>query len=482
MATRFRGVVTTGIYCRDGCPAQPKQDNVRAYDFAAAAEAEGFRPCLRCRPDRAPDWPDWLGPSQLVCRSLHLISQGALDDAGVDDLATRLGVGSRHLRRLFDVHVGASPVAIARSRRAHFARRLLDETDLSITQIAFAAGFSSVRQFNRTVLEVFRYPPTGLRQRRRRDDPIQSDGGLSVRLVYQPPLDWTTMVGYLAARATPGVESVDDRSYRRTIDWDGTAGVLELRPDRRASHLILTVHLPEFAGLIHVVEQARRVFDLGADVVTIGRALRRDPMLAPLVRARPGLRVPGGWDPFEIAVRAVLGQQVSVAAATNLAGKVAAAFGTSIASGDGALTRLFPSPELLADADLASVGMPAVRADAVRGLAAAVASGDLALDGARGLDALVVDLVRLRGIGPWTAQYIAMRACGEPDALPAGDLGLRRAAGGGEPLSTDALEQRAEAWRPWRAYAAMHLWAAPLPRRVSGNGQTKTGDRVTTGA
>ena len=228
--SRFSGVVTTGIYCRAGCGGRPKAENVRGYEYAAAAEAAGLRPCLQCRPDKGPRWPDWAGPSEIVCRALQLIGQGALDEGGVDDLATRLGVGSRHLRRLFDEHVGASPLAIARSRRAHFARRLLDETDLSVAEIAFASGFTSLRQFNRTMLDTFRYPPTGLRERRRRNDRIPGDAGLSLRLVYRPPLDWSTTVRYLSARAIPGVESVDEHRYRRTIEWDGTRACSSSRP------------------------------------------------------------------------------------------------------------------------------------------------------------------------------------------------------------------------------------------------------------
>jgi AraC family transcriptional regulator of adaptative response / DNA-3-methyladenine glycosylase II len=376
--------------------------------------------------------------------------------------------------------VGASPIAIARSRRAHFARRLLDETDLSVAEIAFASGFTSLRQFNRTMLDTFRYPPTGLRERRRRNDRIPGDAGLSVRLVYRPPLDWATTIRYLAARAIPGVEAVDERRYRRTIEWDGNPGVLELVPDPGDSHLVLTAYLPDVGGLIHVVERARRIFDLGADPVTIAEALRRDSDLAPLIAAHPGVRVPGAWDPYELAVRAVLGQQISVAAATNLAGKIAATLGTPADWSDPALTRVFPPPEVLAQADLSTIGMPARRAETVRALAGAVAAGELALDGSLGLDALVAQLGALPGIGTWTAHYIAMRACGEPDAFPAGDLGLRRAAGNGTgPVDQATLEARSEAWRPWRAYAAMHLWCTPT---TAGNGQTIRSERVTTSA
>jgi AraC family transcriptional regulator of adaptative response / DNA-3-methyladenine glycosylase II len=382
---------------------------------------------------------------------------------------------------LFDEHVGASPLAIARSRRAHFARRLLDETDLTVTQIAFASGFSSVRQFNRTMLEVFRYPPTGLRQRRRRRDPLPADGALSVRLVYRPPLDWRLMTRYLAARAVPGVESVDEHGYRRAIEWDGAVGLLELRPDPGDSHLVLTVALPQLDGLIHVVEQARRIFDLGADPSAIAGRLQRDPTLARSVAAHPGLRVPGAWDPYEVGVRAVLGQQISVPAATRLAGRLAAAFGRPVDLGDPTLTRLFPPPAALAQADLARIGMPAARAETVRRFAAAVAGGDLALDGGRGLEVLVAELESIRGIGSWTAHYIAMRACALPDAFPSGDLGLRRAAGNGSgPVSPGELERRAEGWRPWRAYAAMHLWTAGAA--VAGNSRTGRAARITTAA
>ena len=447
--SRFSGVVTTGIYCRAGCAGKPKQENVRDYEFAAAAEAAGFRPCLQCRPDKGPRWPDWLGPSEVVCRALHLIGQGALDEASVDELATRLGVGPRHLRRLFDTHVGASPIAIARSRRAHFARRLLDETDLSVAEIAFAAGFTSLRQFNRTMLDIFRYPPTGLRERRRRNDRIPGDAGLSVRLVYRPPLDWTTTIRYLAARAIPGVESVDEGRYRRTIEWEGSPGVIELAPDPGDSHLVLTVYLGQLAGLIHVVEQARRIFDLGADPVVITDALRRDPGLAPLVTTRPGLRVPGTWDPCELAVRAVLGQQVSVAAARTQAARLVERCGEPLPKPVGGVTHLFPAPEALAALDPEALPMPRARGRALVSLAAALACGLDARDRAR--------LLALPGIGPWTADYVAMR-CGDHDVLLETDLGVRRALRRlGRPEAE--LQRRAERWRPWRSYAVQHLWS-----------------------
>ena len=449
----FQGVVTTGIYCRAGCPGVPKQENVRPFTFPAAAEAAGFRPCLRCRPDTVAGPSSWLAPSELVCRALRLVADGALDGANEADLAQRLGVSERHLRRLFETHVGATPDGVARSRRVHFARRLLIETDLPIAQIAFAAGFGSVRQFNRAVTEVFRFTPTELRTRRRRGDRLVAPAGVELRLPYKPPLDWDAMTRFLAPRAIPGVEVVDGASYRRTVEVDGGVGTIEVR--NAPGHLLLRVDVPHVGGLIHVVDHARRVFDLDADPAVIGRALRRDAALKPLVQARPGLRVPGAWDPFELGVRAILGQQVSVRSATTFAGRLVAALGAPLPSGD---ERVFPSAAVVADADLRGIGLTGERAATVRGFAAAVADGKIVLDASQSLDRVVEELCELRGVGPWTAHYIAMRACGERDAFPSADLGLRRALG---LSSARQLEERAARWRPWRAYAAMHLWAAP---------------------
>ena len=460
MATRFFAVETTGIYCRPGCPGTPRQDHVREFAYAAAAEAHGFRPCLRCRPDTLPGPAPWVGPSELVCRALRLIADGELDDGTEPDLAARLGVSDRHLRRLFETHVGATPDTVARSRRAHFARRLLVETDLPVADVGFAAGFGSVRQFNRAVRDVFRTTPTDLRRRRRRGDRLPAAAGLELRLPYRPPLDWDGAVGFLAARAIPGVEQVDGGAYRRTIAADDGAGVLELRPGD-ASHAVLRLHGVAVDGLIHVVDQARHILDLDADPAPIRRRLRRDPLLRPLVDRRPGLRVPGAWDPFEVGVRAILGQQVSVRGAGTLAGRLVERLGprADVEAAPG-LTRLFPSPDVVARAQLRAIGLPAVRAETVRGFARAVAGGELVLDASAGLERTVAALRAIPGIGPWTAHYVAMRACGERDAFPDGDLGLRRAAGNGAPLAAAELAGRAEGWRPWRAYAAMQLWTA----------------------
>lgn len=461
VSTGFSAVVTTGIYCRPGCPATPKAEHVVPFAFAAAAEASGFRACLRCRPYRSSEPAAWVGPSELVCRAVRLILDGALDDGSEEQLGARLGVSGRHLRRLFVEHAGATPDAVARSRRAHFARRLLDETDLPVVDVAFAAGFGSVRQLNRVVHDVFRAPPSTLRAKRRKADRLVADGGLDLRLPFRGPLDWDAMTGFLAPRALPGVESVSgDAVYRRTVRIEGFAGVLEVRRPDGADHLVLRAHLPRWEGLIHVVERVRRLFDLDADVPVITDTLRRDPMLRARVRARPGLRVPGAWDPFELAVRAVLGQQVSVRAATTLAGRIVERFGQPVPGLDAlGLTQLFPEPAALADADLRPAGLPAARAATVRELARRTLDGSLLLDGSRGLDRAVGDLCSVPGIGPWTAHYVAMRACGEPDAFPASDLGLRRALGNGRPLTPREAEARSEPWRPWRAYGAVHLWA-----------------------
>ncbi len=453
----FTGVVTTGIYCRPGCSGNPLTRNTLPYTSAAAAEAAGFRACLRCRPDREPV-PGWVDAPELVCRAMRGIADGALDDATEDALAARLGVSARHLRRLFDTHVGATPSEVARSRRAHFARRLLDDSDLPLARVAAASGFNSVRQFNRVMKDVFRFTPQELRARRRAPDRLVADGGLELRMPYRPPLAWSSMLAFLAPRAIPGVETVDLDAgvYRRVVELGGAPGVVEVRdePDRDA--LRVRVHLPAIDGLVHLIASLRRLFDLDADPTVIDTALARDRTLRPLVRARRGMRVPGAIDPFEVSVRAVLGQQVSVGAATTMSGRLVEGFGTPV-PGIGALglTHVFPGPATLARADLTEIGLTRARARAVNELAEAVAAGDLELDRAQDLDHTLAELQALPGFGPWTAHYVAMRACGERDAFPASDLGLRRALG-------DDPAARAESWRPWRAYGAIQLWLGPV--------------------
>lgn len=454
----FVAVRTTRIYCRPICPAPtPHFRNTTFYPCAAAAEAAGFRACLRCRPETAPGTPAWEGTSAVVSRALRLIRAGAVTDDDLDGLAERLGVGERQLRRLFAKHLGVAPGAVARAQRLHDARVLLAETSLPVGEIAFAAGFRSLRQFNHAVRASFGDSPTGLRRRASRRAVARGDGIYEMRLAYRPPFAWSSLLGFLAARAIPGVESVDGERYRRAV---GEASFVEVEHLPAAACVVLRVHGAECSSLLPYAARARRLFDLDADPLPIAVQLGRSATLAECVRRAPGLRVPGAWDPFEIAVRAVLGQQVSVAAATTLAGRLARRFGRPVDVGP-ELTHLFPTAEALAAADVAAIGLPKARAEAIRTLAAAIAGGALVLDGACDLEESVRRMSALPGMGEWTAQYVAMRALGEPDAFPAGDLGLRRALGNGAgPLPASELTRLAEEWRPWRAYAALHLWSA----------------------
>jgi len=454
----FVGVVTTGIYCRPICPAAaPKPAHVRYFVSAAAAAAAGFRPCLRCRPESSPGTPAWLGSSATVSRALKLIAGGALDSGDVEALAGRLGIGARQMRRLFLRHLGAAPIAVAQTRRLHFAKKLIDETGLPMTRIAFAAGFRSIRRFNATFRLLYNRSPRELRRLGPRAEDAGTPDEYRFRLSYRPPYDWQALVAFLSPRATPGVESVSLQCIRRTISADGKCGFLEVRPLEGIPCLELRVHFPDPQALLAILERARRMFDLGADPAEIARHLRKDPMLAAAVAQRPGLRVPGAWDGFELAVRSVLGQQVTVKGASTLAGRLAAKFGEQSEYG-----RLFPTPAALAEADLESIGLTRARARTLRELACAAGSGRMSFEGAGNPDSFAAELRTIPGIGAWTAAYVVMRALGEPDAFPAGDLGLLRAAGKAEGrLTARELERRSAAWRPWRAYAAMHLWMMP---------------------
>ena len=447
----FTAVKTTGIYCRPICPARtPLRKNVRFFACAAAAEEAGFRPCRRCRPDAAPGTPAWNGPSATVARAIRLIDRGALDDGSADDLAARLGVGGRQLRRLFAEHLGTSPLLVARSRRAHFARALLDATAWPMARVAEEAGFHSVRRFNEVMQSVFRRTPTELRRRGGADG-----ASVTLRLAYRPPYDWPALAAFLGARAIPGVESVDSGRYLRTVE----TGRIEVRrdPGRNALNLTLTPFRREQAQALEIAGRVRRMFDLDADPLQIGAVLSADTRLGASVRARPGLRIPGAWDPFESCVRAILGQQVSVRAATTFAGRLVEAFGSRSPAPTGGLTHLFPAPEQLASAPLERIGLTRARAESIR---CAARSAQVLRDRTESLEGLIDRLCTLPGVGPWTAHYLAMRAFGEADAFPAGDLGLRKALG---EASSAELERRSAAWRPWRAYAAMHLWSSLSP-------------------
>jgi AraC family transcriptional regulator, regulatory protein of adaptative response / DNA-3-methyladenine glycosylase II len=458
----FSAVVTTGIYCRPGCSAQPRAENVRTYPLAAAAEAAGYRACLRCRPYRSPQSFSWDAP-ELVCRAVRLILDGALDGGSEVELGARLGVSARHLRRLFTIHLGVTPDGLARSARAHFARRLLDDTDLPITQIAYASGFGSLRQFNRACQEIFRASPRMLRARRRKSDRLVADGGLALRLAFHGPLDWESMVGYFAAQAIPGVEYVEGTTYRRTIVIDGDPGVLELLPGGD-DHLVLRAHLPHWEGLIHVVDRARRIASLDWDLESASHQLARDRAVGSLLAERPGVRPPGTWDAFETGVRAIIGQQLTVAASATIANRLVERLGEGVPGLEQlGLTHTFPSAEALAAADLKGLGLTRARAEAVRSFARAVVDDVIRLDGSMGLDQLVAAVTAVGGLGPWTAHYLALRL-GEPDACPTTDLALRQALAPRIARSGLTLEEVTERWRPWRALATAQLWAADQAR------------------
>ncbi|HEY1561766.1 MAG TPA: AlkA N-terminal domain-containing protein [Caulobacteraceae bacterium] len=459
----FTAVLTTGIYCRPVCPARPpKAENCRYYPSAAAAQAAGFRPCLRCRPETAPGLGAWRGASNTVSRAVSLIEAGALDDGDVENLADRLGVGERHLRRLFLKHLGASPISVAQTRRIHIAKQLIHETTLPMTEIALAAGFGSVRRFNETMLALFGRPPTELR---RIAGTGRSDhAGITLSLGYRPPFDWSAILDFLSLRAIPGVEWVEDGVWRRTIAMDGAAGEIEVAHEPERNRVRATIRFPALAALPRIIARIRQVFDLDADPEAINSALSRDPRMAPHVAARPGLRVPGAWDGFELAVRAILGQQITVTAATRLAGKIAERWGEPY-DGHG-LTRVFPSAERLSEAAIG--GMPGSRAQSIVKLATAVSANPRLIERAEDVETSINRLCALPGVGEWTANYIAMRALRETDAFPAADIGLMRAleTNGRRPRPSE-LDLISQSWRPWRAYAAMHLWTAPSKKEKS---------------
>jgi AraC family transcriptional regulator, regulatory protein of adaptative response / DNA-3-methyladenine glycosylase II len=466
----FVGVTSTGIYCRPICPARtPKFENCRFFPSAAAAQAAGFRPCLRCRPETAPDLASWRGTANTVSRALALIAEGALGgtELGVDALAERLGVGSRQLRRLFSQHLGASPVAVAQTRRVLFAKQLIQETGLPMAEVAFAAGFGSIRRFNETFHHLYARPPSALRRASRAGLPEAplAEAGVALKLRYRPPYDWQAMLAYLEARAIPGVEQVVGGVWRRSVAIDGHFGIVEVAHLAERASLLATIRFPIVRALPAIVARIRRVFDLGADIETICAHLSRDPMLAPLVAERPGLRAPGGWDGFELAIRAILGQQISVRAARRLVGQLVALCGEPLPAAPGIappLTHAFPSPAAVVAADLTMLGMPASRRAAVRSLAEAATTDPGLCQPFGTAEEAIARLRTLPGVGLWTAEYIALRFARETDAFPASDLGLLRGAAGslGNRPTPEALRERAETWRPWRAYAAQHLWTA----------------------
>jgi AraC family transcriptional regulator of adaptative response / DNA-3-methyladenine glycosylase II len=450
----FIGVLSTRIYCRSICPVPTvKEKNVRYFPTAAAATEAGYRPCLRCRPECSPGTPAWFGTSNTVSRALRLIGESGLEDGGMEGLAERLGVSSRHLRRLFIRHLGAPPSAVAKTRRLHFAKKLIDETGLSMNDVALASGFGCVRRFNAVIRKTYNRTPTQIR-RLTRQKTIQPENHYLFNLRFRPPYHWDGMLAFLAARATPGVEAVNLRSYRRSISVNGCHGYFEASLDEGHDALAVRVQIADPRSLYLIVERIRRMFDLNADWATIAQSLASDHKLASRISAEPGLRVPGCWNGFELTVRAILGRQISVKGATALAGRIVKSLGRRISIADN-LTHLFPTPEVLADAKLAGRGLTATRAEPIRALARAVCDGQISFERIVDSDVFLAQLREIPGIGRWTAQYVAMRALGEPDALPTGDPALLRTL---DLRTSGELERCAEAWRPWRSYASMYLW------------------------
>jgi len=451
----FVGVLSTRIYCRPICPAPTaKEKNVRYFPSAAAAAEAGFRPCLRCRPECSPGTAAWLGTPSTVSRALRLISESSLEPGGMEALAERLGIGARHLRRLFLKHLGATPSAVVQTRRLNFAKKLIDETSLPMTQVAVSSGFGSVRRFNATIQKTYHRTPSHIR-RLARQKTIQPENEYCFQLRFRPPYHWNGMLAFLALRAIPGVEVVEGEVYRRSISLHGQDGYFEVSRNETSAALAVRIQFADPRSLFFVIERIRAMFDLSADWSDIARTLKKDPALLARVEAAPGLRVPGCWNGFELAIRAILGQQITVKAATTLAGRIARTFGRPFCA-DNHLTHLFPSEDVLATADLTRVGLTRARAETIRSLARAVCDGQINFEGVVDTDRFLARLCEISGIGRWTAQYVAMRALGEPDALPSSDLGLLRALAMND---TSELERRAETWRPWRAYATMYLWS-----------------------
>jgi AraC family transcriptional regulator of adaptative response / DNA-3-methyladenine glycosylase II len=462
----FTAVATTGIYCRPTCPAPPaKARNVDYYPSAAAAEAAGFRPCLRCRPELSPAEGSWRRGDGALARALKLIDQGFLADAPLAALADRVHVGERQLRRLFAERLGAPPIGVHGTRRLLFAKQLLTETALPVTEVALAAGFGSLRRFNACFRSAYGLAPRELRQR-----PGTAQGDvLTLRLAYRPPYDFPAMLDFLRGRALPGVERVDADAYVRVIGDSAAPGWLRVsqwQQGGEATHALrLELHGCPPTQMLALVERVRRMFDLDADPGAIAPVLSRDATLRALLRRRPGLRLPSGWDGFEIAVRAIIGQQVSVAAARTVTARLAQRHGTALPTNLAmhGLLHLFPTPAQMVDADLSAIGLPAARAATIRTMARALVEGRVDFRVEQTLEDFVARWTALPGIGPWTAHYLAMRALGHPDAFPAGDLVLQKHLLGDVPAANPrvraaALDQRAEAWRPWRAYAVIQVW------------------------
>jgi AraC family transcriptional regulator of adaptative response / DNA-3-methyladenine glycosylase II len=463
----FIAVTSTGIYCRPICPSRTsKPANVRYYATAAAAAEAGFRPCLRCRPEAAPGTAAWLGTSAVVNRALRMINEGALDDASVETLAARLGVSSRHLHRLFMRHVGASPITVAQTRRLHFAKRLLDETRLPITQIALASGFGSVRRFNDAFRVTYRRTPQELRAERRVGAPVVAADEVVLKLAYRPPYDWPHMAQFLATVAIDGVERVTDDSYTRTITTSAGHALVTVQPIAHEHALALRISGAEPSALVHIASTARRMFDLAADSGAIDAALGADVLLGQCVRRRPGLRIPGAWDPFECAVRCVLSESASPEMTRCLMHELVTLAGGRTQNKAMDLSCTFPTPAAIASADLDALAMSAWKRQALQRLARTLVDSHCSLTDS---EAVMQALMSIPEVSDPTLQAMALRSLSEPDALPIDDrVRCGAAALGGASLSGGELARLAESWRPWRGYAATHLWAASMGTTIKG--------------
>jgi len=459
----FIAVLSTGIYCRPICRARTsKESNVRYYETAAAAAEAGFRPCMRCRPECSPGAAVWAGTQNTVTRALRLIGENGLDDGGVEGLSEQLGVGARHLRRLFLRHLGATPRAVAHTRRLHFAKKLIDETRLPMNELAIAAGFGCVRRFNDAMIRVYQRTPTQLRRLAHQKGKPQANE-YTFQLSYRPPYRWEKMLAFLEARSIPGMERTERDSYSRTFTLEGNAGFFVARPHLDTNTLRVRVRFDDPRQLFRITERVRALFDLNADWATIGDAFRQEPVLFRVAQAERGIRIPGSWDGFEMTVRAILGQQVSVRVATVFAKRMVDSCGGIIESAHG-LVRLFPTASKLAHADLSGIGLTKAKVETVRAFARAVVEQKIRFEGILDKDEFRGSLLQIPGIGAWTAEYVAMRALRDPDAFPSGDLILRQRMGG---CSARELERRSQAWRPWRSYAVMLLWQGAVEEKLT---------------
>jgi AraC family transcriptional regulator, regulatory protein of adaptative response / DNA-3-methyladenine glycosylase II len=456
----YIGVTSTGIYCRPSCPARtPQRRNIRLFASAAAAQAEGFRACKRCEPDAAPGSPAWNRRADVAGRAFRLIADGIVDRDGVSGLAARLGFSERQLNRILVAEVGAGPAQLARAQRAQAARALIESTGLRFAEVALASGFGSVRQFNDTIQAIYARTPSELRRRARRRRGATTAGAVELRLSARPPLDGAALLDFLAARAIPGIEQVEGGTYSRALALEHGGGLVALTPE--ASSVRCVLQLDDLRDLTAAVARCRRLLDLDADPVSIAAQLEADPVLGELARRRPGMRVPGCVDGFELAVRAIVGQQVSVAAARTVLGRLVDRYGEPLADPTGAITHRFPTAETLAEVDPADLPFPRKRGEALRSLALLVASEGMRFDAGADASAALAALLDIPGVGPWTASYVSMRALGDPDAFLPGDVGIRHALHRlGQSAEGPRATAIAEPWRPWRSYAVMHLWAS----------------------